>query len=350
MSVLGSTDSILPYAKEYGMWMLIAAPFMIGSIVLNNNLRYEGRAFFSMIGLVAGGVLNIIGDAIFITNGMGVFGAGLSTCISQIASFIILFVLFKIYAQSKISVKYIPREFKTYWEICKVGFPSFIRQGLTAICNGLLNNLCKALPTVDEADAAIAAMGLVQKYSSFVMCVGIGIGQGFQPVSAFNYQAKKYSRVKMGVIFTASFATAIVAFLALVGIIFPKAVLDLMLIASAKEVANLDRVMEIGIFALRCSALGIIFLPTSISANMLYQSIRKSGIASLLALLRSGLIFIPLVLILFFTTGLVGIQIAQPISDVLAGIASFPFILHFIHKTPNTEEPKNFENSEKSVQ
>ena len=95
MRLLGSTETILPHAKDYGFWVLIAAPFLITSMVLNNNLRYEGKAFFSMIGLCAGALLNILGDYIFVyVCNMGVYGAGLSTAISQIVSFIILLVLF----------------------------------------------------------------------------------------------------------------------------------------------------------------------------------------------------------------------------------------------------------------
>ena len=91
MRLLGSTETILPYARDYGMWVLIACPFMVCSLVLNNNLRYEGKAFFAMIGLTTGGILNIFGDYLLIrVLDMGVFGAGMATAVSQMISFSIL--------------------------------------------------------------------------------------------------------------------------------------------------------------------------------------------------------------------------------------------------------------------
>ena len=167
MNLLGSTPTILPYAKDYGMWVLLSCPFMVCSLVLNNNLRYEGKAFYAMIGLTIGGFINILGDYILIMRvGLGVYGAGLSTAISQAISFTILLLLYMRYAQSTISLKSVSRKINIYFNIIRCGFPSLIRQGLTSISNGLLNNLTKPF-----GDAAIAAMSVVNRFSSFVMCI-----------------------------------------------------------------------------------------------------------------------------------------------------------------------------------
>ena len=324
MKMIGITNTILPYAKDYGLWVLISCPFMVWSLVLNNNLRYEGKAFYSMIGLCAGGVLNIFGDYLFVNvYHLGVFGAGMSTGISQIISFILLYIFYRKFAQSKISIKNISREWLVYLQIFKAGFPSLIRQGLTSISSGILNNLCKPF-----GDAAIAAMSVVNRFSSFIMCVGLGIGQGFQPVAAFNYQAKQYTRVKKAMIFTIVFGTILVSILGIFGIVIPEKIIYLF--------QHDPEVIDIGIFAMRMASIGVIALPLSVTANMLYQSIRKSGVASFLALLRSGLIFIPTLFILRYSFGLTGIQLAQPISDIISSLISIPFILHFIYKTPNT--------------
>ena len=331
MRLLGSTDTILPYAKDYGLWVLISCPFMVWSLVLNNNLRYEGKAFYSMIGLCTGGILNIFGDYLFINvYHLGVFGAGMSTGISQIISFILLYVFYKKFAQSKISIKHMGKESSTYLNIFKAGFPSLIRQGLTSISSGVLNNLCKPF-----GDAAIAAMSVVNRFSTFVMCVGLGVGQGFQPVAAFNYQARKYTRVKKGLIFTIVFGTVFVSIIGIFGIVIPDKIIYLF--QHDKEVIN------IGVFAMRMASLGVMALPLSVSANMLYQSIRKSGIASFLSLLRSGLIFIPILFIFRYTMGLKGIQLAQPISDIISSLISIPFVIHFIYKTPNTIDENEVE-------
>lgn len=326
MKLLGSTDTILPYAKEYGLWVLISCPFMICSLILNNNLRYEGLSFVSMIGLGVGAILNIFGDYFFIEHlHLGVFGAGMSTAISQIISFFILLIFFITKAQSKISLKSISTKFKIYSEICICGFPSFIRQGLTSISSGILNNLTKTY-----GDTAIAAMSVVNRYSSFVLCVGLGIGQGFQPVASFNYQAKEYKRVKQSMLFTIKFGMVAVGLLALFGLLLPSKMMSLF--------QKNPEVINIGKFAMIAASIGVIFLPISVTTNMLYQSIRKSTIASILALLRSGLILIPILFLLEALLGLKGIQAAQPTADILTSLISIPFMIHFLYKTPNSIE------------
>ncbi len=324
--LLGSTETILPYAIDYGMWVLIACPFMVCSLVLNNNLRYEGKAFYAMIGLTTGGLLNILGDYLLINVfEMGVFGAGLSTAVSQMVSFTILLVLYIREAQSKLSIRAISRRAFVYINIVKNGFPSLIRQGLSSISSGLLNNLTKPF-----GDAAIAAMSVVNRFSAFVMCVGLGIGQGFQPVAAFNYRAEKYERVKKGLVFTTFFGLAFVGILAVIGFAFAP---DIVHFFQESTV-----VVEIGSFALRMACIGVMFLPLSVPVNMLYQSIRYSGVASLLSLMRSGLTFIPTLLIGATFFDLAGIQCAQPIADVLTGLISIPFMLWFLRKD-HGEEP-----------
>ena len=182
MTLLGSSDTVLPYARDYGIWVLISAPFMITSLILNNNLRYEGKALYSMIGLVTGALLNIFGDFMFINvMHLGVFGAGMSTGISQIISFIILLVLYIKSAQGRISIKLFSLNFMVHFNIFRGGLPSLLRQGLTSVSHGILNNLVKPY-----GDAAVAAMSVVNRYSNLIMCTGLGIGQGFQPVAAFN--------------------------------------------------------------------------------------------------------------------------------------------------------------------
>ena len=322
MRLLGSTETILPFARDYGMWVLLACPFMVCSLILNNNLRFEGKAFYAMFGLTAGGLLNIFGDWLLVGRlGMGVYGAGLSTAVSQFISFSILLLMYFKTAQSVISPKYISRKFKLYLSIVRVGLPSLIRQGLTSISGSVLNNLTKPF-----GDAAIAAMSVVNRYSMFVMCVGLGIGQGYQPVAAFNYEAKKYSRVKKGLIFTIIFGFCFVGCLSIPSIIFSDKIIYLFQKSPA--------VIEVGSPALRYAAAALLFMPLSIPVNMLYQSIQKAGIASFLSMLRSGALLIPALLIGVPLFGLLGVQIAQPISDCITGLISIPFIIHFLRTAP----------------
>ena len=327
MNLLGSTPTILPYAKDYGMWVLLSCPFMVCSLVLNNNLRYEGKAFYAMIGLTIGGFINILGDYILIMQvGLGVYGAGLSTAISQAISFTILLILYMRYAQSTISIKSVSRKINIYFNIIRCGFPSLIRQGLTSISNGLLNNLTKPF-----GDAAIAAMSVVNRFSSFVMCIGLGIGQGFQPVCAFNYEAKKYKRVKKGLLFTTIFGLCVVGIISVLGFVFADSIIYIF--------QKSEKVIEVGTVALRFACVGLLFLPLSVPVNMLYQSIQQAEMASLLSTLRSGAILIPALFIGSHFFGLTGIQAAQPFADVLTGIICIPFMIYFI-KNDHKDSPE----------
>lgn len=317
---LGSTRTILPHAMDYGFWILLAAPFIICSFILNNGLRYEGKAFYAMFGLTAGGLLNILGDYVLVMKlNMGVYGAGLATAVSQVVSFLILLVLYIRMAQSKISVTYVSRNVKEYLSICRVGFPSLIRQGLTSVTVGILNNVTKPF-----GDAAIAAMSVVNRYSNFLMCVGLGMGQGFQPVASFNYQAKKYDRVKKGLVFTTVFGLVFIGIMSLISIIFAEQIITVF--------QKHPEVVRIGAVALRFTAFGMMFMPFSVPVNMLYQSIQQPTISSVLSLIRSGAVTIPLLLIGVPVLGLTGVQIAQPTADILAGIISIPFIIRFLRK------------------
>ena len=317
---LGSTETIVPYAKDYGMWILLAAPFIICSFILNNGLRYEGKAFYAMFGLTAGGLLNILGDYILVIKcGLGVYGAGLATAASQMVSFTILLFMYLKMAQSTIRIQEVSRNPRLYLSICRVGLPSLIRQGLTSVSNGLLNNLTKPF-----GDAAIAAMSVVSRYSNFLMCVGLGMGQGFQPVASFNYQAKKVDRVKKGLLFTTAFGLVFIGAMSTISIVFAEPIIGIF--------QKHPEVIAIGSKALRFTAIGMMFMPFSVPVNMLYQSIQQPTISSFLSLIRSGLVTIPMLLLGVPFLGLLGIQIAQPMADMIAGLISIPFIINFIRK------------------
>ena len=287
MRLLGSTDTILPYARDYAFYILIAGPAFTSSCVMNNILRYEGKAFYAMIGLTSGGILNIFGDAFLINVlHMGISGAGLSTAVSQYISMIILAVPF-IWGQvqSSLSPRYFRFSWKTMGDIVYVGFPSLMRQGLNAVSTMILNS-CAGV----YGDAAVAAISIVNRIMMFMLCMTIGIGQGFQPVSAFNYGAGKYSRVKEGFVFSLKFSTVLMVIATAAGWIW------------APELVTIFRddpeVIEIGTTAMQFRCISLVFLPMSVNGNMLFQSIGKGGTATFLAALRSGIILIPLVIIL----------------------------------------------------
>ncbi len=330
MYLLGSTDTILPYAREYAIYILIAAPFLCSSCVLNNVLRFEGQAALATIGLASGGILNIFGDWILMkVFDLGVTGAGISTAVSQFISFMILLIMFFVgKTSSKLSIKKISKSFADWFDICKTGFPSLVRQGLTSISTMLLNNCAEAY-----GDEAIAAMSIVNRICFFTFATSLGIGQGFQPVCAFNYGAKKYNRVKSAFIFTLVVGEVILGSVAIIGLIFSDELIAIF--------RNDPEVIRIGTFALSAQFIGQFFQPVAVCTNMLFQSSGSSGIATLLSMMRSGVFFIPILLIFTATSGLVGIQLSQAISDILTAIASLPFAVSFVGKLGRLQAAEN---------
>lgn len=325
---LGSTKTILPYARQYAVWILIAGPFLSASCTLNNLLRYEGRAMYAMIGLTTGGILNMIGDPILMFGfGMGVSGAGLSTCLSQIISFLILLSMFCIHITvTDVSPRRISTELSTYWEIMKVGSPSLLRQGLNAASTILLNQQAKVY-----GDPAIAAMSIVGRMSFFIGACAIGTGQGMQPVISFNYGARKYKRVRESFHFTVKMAAALLSVFAFVCMIFARPIITWF--------RDDPEVIEIGTVALRWACVSALFQPLSVPINMMFQSIGKSGRALFLSALRTGLCFIPLIEVLPLYLGLTGIEIAQPVSDITAAMISVPFAVSFLRQLKARKEP-----------
>lgn len=326
MRLLGSTDTILPYAINYCMYILLAAPAMTGSCVLNNILRYEGKATLAMIGLTTGGILNIILDPLFIfAFKMDISGAGIATALSQYISFGILLSMFLTKrTQTRLSLKFLSKDAKVLWNIIVTGVPSLARQGLNSVSTMVLNKQAKIF-----GDAAIAAMGYVGRTSSLIFSVGLGIGQGFQPVSGFNYGAKKYSRVKKGTLFTIGFGAVFIGVISAGCFVFAPQIISIF----RKEA----EVIMIGSEALRIQCVSLLFLPISVVATMLFQSIGKSLPAFTLSCIQSGLVFIPLCMILPGFLGMRGIEISQPLSYFTAALVSFPYMIIFLKRLPKDE-------------
>jgi putative MATE family efflux protein len=324
--LMGSTDTILPYAKTYSTYIMIAAPFMTSTFTLNNILRFEGKASLAMVGLMSGALLNIIGDPIFMFGlNMGIAGAGLSTALSQFVSFLILLFMFLSgRTQSRLSIRRFTRDWHIMFDIVGTGFPSLVRQGLQAVATMVLNQQARVY-----GDAAVAAMSIVSRISFFIFAVGLGIGQGFQPVCGFNYGAKKFGRVKAAFRFTLVLSEILIGTVAIIGLIFSNQA-----IAVFRD--DID-VIAFGTPALRYQCLGLFLNPLIVLSNMTLQSTGQKGWATLLALTRSGLYFIPLLYIFSMTLGAFGIQIAQPVADILSFSTALPIIVHFLKKLPMEE-------------
>ena len=321
LRIMGSTDTIMPYAKSYGICILLSAPFMTGSCVLNNVLRYEGKASLAMVGLTLGGVLNIIGDPIFIfVLNMGTLGAGISTAVSQVISFFVLLLMFGgDRTVSRLRFSAISWDIKDILNILYTGLPSLIRQGMMSVSTMVLNYM-----SMPYGDAAIAAMSIVSRVCNFIFAIALGISQGFQPVSAFNFGAKKFKRVKRAFIFCCGLSMIILGILSVLSLIFSGHIIGLF-----RDDAD---VIGVGTFALRAQCIVLFVSPITLAASMMFQGAGENLASSIASFLRSGITFIPMVAILPRFFGIYGIQLAQPVADVISFVVVMPLIVRFFKK------------------
>lgn len=310
---LGSTETILPYAEKYLGIILLGAPFMASSLVLNNQMRFQGNAVYAMIGIIVGAALNIALDPILIfILDMGVAGAAWSTVISQICSFMVLMYMDSKGTNIKISFKNFTPTFGFLKEITFGGIPSLSRQGLASISTIMLN-----VAAGSYGDAAIAGMSIVTRICMFINSFVIGFGQGFQPVCGFNYGAGLYTRVREGFWFCVKTGVVFLAICSIIGYIF------------APEVVSWFRkddplVIEIGARALRWQLITLPLGTWVILCNMLLQTIRIPGRALVLSSARQGLFFIPLILLLPHFLGLQGVEMCQATADFCSFILAIP--------------------------
>lgn len=319
MRLLGSTETILPYAKDYGGIILFGAPFMAASFVMNTNLRSEGNASLGMRGIVVGSLLNVILDPILIfVVGLGIKGAAIATVFSQIVSFSILLSFFlKKRSTLQLSISNFRAKRWIYSEVFTTGMPALYRQGMASVSMIVLNNVAAPF-----GDSALAAMTIVTRTMQFLGSALIGFGQGFQPVSGFSWGAKRLDRLREA--FRFSLTTGVVGFLLLgtIGFAFAPTIMRFFIKTD-------PTVVEIGAFAMRMQCLVMPLQAMNIIVAMLFQSIGKAREASLTALSRQGLFFIPVVLTLPHVLGIRGMQFSQPIADVATFILSVYLVIRF---------------------
>lgn len=324
--MLGSTPTILPYTKQYLGIILLGAPFMTSSLVLNNQIRFQGRASFAMVGIVIGALLNIVLDPILIfTFKLGISGAAIATVFSQFCSFLLLVVLSR--RSGSIVIKFKNLKINGYFikEIIRGGVPSLCRQGLASIATICLNHAAGSY-----GDAAIAGMSIVTRITMFANSALIGFGQGFQPMCGFNYGAKLYARVREGFKFCVKYAFIFLVIVsALCGVFAPE------IVALFRK--EDPEVIKVGALALRLQCLAFPFNAWIVMSNMMLQSIGKALKASIVAGARQGYFFIPLILILPRFFGLFGVEICQTIADVCTLVLSIPLSISVLREMKASE-------------
>lgn len=304
--MLGSTVTIAPYAEAYASYILIAAPFMMTSFIMNNILRFQGKALFAMVGITTGGILNIVLDPVFIFGmGMGTAGAALATGISQFVSFCILLTMCNVRKDCiSIDIRKFRPTLKLYGEILYGGVASLGRQGIASVATILMNVMAQPY-----GDAAIAAMSIVNRFMMFVGSAMIGFGQGFQPVCSYCFGAGLYKRVKEACIFCIKVSTAVLLVFAVIGLIFSGNIIAVF----RKD--DLD-VIRIGTLALRLQLCTLPLMGITVMGNMTPQSMGYGTWATVVSTARQGWFLIPFLLILTPAVGILGIQIAQPLADI----------------------------------
>ncbi len=318
--LLGSTPTILPYTKTYLGIILLGAPFFTSSLVLNNQMRFQGNAAYAMVGIVSGAVLNVILAPILIfVFHMGIAGAGIATITCQFFSFILLLIMDQRSSNIHIQLtRFVPS--RSYIdEIIKGGSPSLCRQGLACLATLMLNVAAGAY-----GDAAIAGMSIVTRVCFFVYAFLIGLGQGFQPVCGFNYGAKLYLRVREGFRFSVTAGSSFLLVVSTLGFIFAPEIVE--------TFRSDPEVVAVGSVALRCQLAVLPLSAFTTMSNMMLQTIRFSVRATILASARQGLFFLPLIIILPHFLGLTGVEICQSLSDVLTLLLTIPLTVPVLRK------------------
>lgn len=324
--LLGSTPTILPYTKDYLGIILLGAPFMTSSLVLNNQLRFQGSASYAMVGIVTGAVINIALDPLLIFwFHMGIAGAAAATVTSQIISFLLLWMESRKGGNIVIHFRNFSRELYYVKEIIRGGLPSLCRQGLASVSVTCLNHAAG-----NYGDAAIAGMSIVSRISMFANSALIGFGQGFQPVCGMNYGAGKMKRVRDAYFFCVKYATIFLLLVSVLGF------------AEAERIVSLFRkndaqVIEIGTLALRLQLLAFPLGAWIVMCNMMLQSIGKAAKASIVAAGRQGLFFLPLIFVLPRLFGLFGVQVCQTFSDICALLLSIPLGISVLNEMKRQE-------------
>jgi len=314
LRLLGANDEIMPYSIQYCSYILLAAPFMCSSFVVNQCLRAEGSAIYSMVGMVSGALLNIGLDPLFIFRfGWGVTGASAATAISKLVSWTILMLpYFRKQTLLTIKLKQIHVRWKDTKEVCMMGSASFLRGALNALAAIFLNRIA-----VSYGTSALAAVSVSNRITMFMTSACLGFGQGFQPVAGFAWGGERYDRVKEGFRFASRACVIGISAVALLVGVFAKPLLLLF-------TENDAELVRIGVFSLRVQCLAMPFHGYCIVVNMLCGGIGRAMGTLLLGLSRQGICFFPVLPVMVKLFGVWGVASIQGVSDTLSMLLAVP--------------------------
>ncbi len=319
--MMGATPDILPYSNDYLLFILIGTPFMMSSLTLNNQLRLQGNARYAMVGLTTGAILNILLDALFIyVLDMGVKGASLATCISQMTGWFILLMGTEMNGNVHIRLRSFTPKLRSYVDIFNGGAPSLMRHVFVCVSTIMLNRYAAYYAAPGTEASAIAAFAIVSRIMMFAFSIILGLGQGFQPVCGFNHGAGLHQRVRKSFTFTTILATIILIITSIAFAIFAPDIIKIFRSEDAELV-------KIGTRVLRWQCLSFPLIGVSTVTNMMYQTTRKTLVATVLSMGRQGIFFIPTIMILPLFIGFQGVEMTQAIADALTFLLALPFAI-----------------------
>ncbi len=325
--LLGASEEILPEARAYFEFIVLSTPFFTTQLTLNNQLRLQGNARFGMIGIASGAVLNVFLDAWFIFGlELGVMGASLATCISQVVGCATLYAMTHIGDGIPPKLSQFRPTWRNYREIAAGGLPSLSRQALNAVATIVLNRYAVAY----SADA-LAGVSIVSRLIHLILCVAIGVGQGFQPVCGFNFGAKKFDRVRQAFFFGVKLNTVILC----AGFVL----INLFAAEIIAQFGSSAKAAEIALRGVHYYSLALPFLGFVVMTEMFYQNTRQTARATILAMMRQGIAMIPSVVLLDALFDLEGVLWAQTLANFIALCVAVPFAFQLLHKiqTPELE-------------
>ena len=327
---IGAIDSVMPYAITYTRIYIVFSIFNVFNVTINNIVSSEGAAKTAMCALMAGAVLNVVLDPVFIyALDLGVAGAAIATALSQIVSTLVyLTYILQKKSVFNFRVKECCFAKEIMSEILKIGIPTLIFQLLTSLSISMINSAAK-----EYGGSALAAMGPVTKIMSMGTLIVFGFLKGFQPIAGFSYGAKKFDRLREAIKTSILWSTGFCVLFGLIAAVLAAPIISLF----TKD--DLDMI-RIGSIALRANALSFILFGFYTVYSFLFLVMGKAKEGCILGTCRQGLCFVPVILVLPTACGLSGVLYAQPIADVLSALITVWMAVRLHRELKMTE--KNF--------
>ncbi|MDE6015217.1 MAG: MATE family efflux transporter [Acetatifactor sp.] len=318
----GALESVMPYAMTYARIYITFSIFNVFNVTMNNIVSSEGGAKTAMCALMAGAVLNVVLDPVFIyVLDLGVAGAAIATAISQIVSTLVyLCYIFREKSVFKFHIRDCSFTKEIMSEILKIGIPTLIFQLLTSMSISMINNAAK-----EYGRSALAAMGPVTKIMSMGTLIVFGFLKGFQPIAGFSYGAKKFDRLHEAIKISILWSTIFCVIFGLVAAVFPTQIMSLFTKGDTEMI-------HVGAAALRANGLSFILFGFYTVYSFLFLVMGKAKEGCILGACRQGICFVPVIWLLPMVWGLNGVLYAQPAADVLAAVVALLMALKLHRK------------------